>query len=304
MGSTSGGPQTARPTDDLRERPPMSSPQQKPILLTGASGNLGRVLARELAAQGYTLRLTDLTPFPDELPAGATFTKADLNDGVTILQLAEGCHSILHFGGASVDLPFEVVLGPNLRGLYHIYEAARREGARVLFASSNHSIGFHERPTGNEAKLDADCAFRPDSFYGLSKAYGELMGRLYWDKHGVENLNVRIGSSFPEPIDARMLSTWLSFQDLARLCAAFIEAPKVGHAVVWGASKNATTFWGADHRDRIGWEPQDSSDAFQDKVGNIFSGNPVVERYQGGGYTGNSYSRSQPSPRDAFDLDE
>ena len=176
--------------------------------------------------------------------------------------------------------------------------------ARVLFASSNHSIGFHERPQGNEARLDADCAFRPDSFYGLSKAYGELMGRMYWDKHGVENLNVRIGSSFPEPIDARMLSTWLSFQDLARLCVAFVEAPKVGHAVVWGASRNANTFWGEDHRDRIGWAPQDSADDFREKVGNIFSGNPVIERYQGGGYTAVGYSRAKPSPRDAFDLDD
>ncbi|MCG7362066.1 NAD(P)-dependent oxidoreductase [Roseomonas sp. ACRSG] len=280
------------------------SKKSKPVLLTGASGNLGRMLARELAAQGYALRLTDLTPFPDQVPEGATFTKADLNDGVTLLTLAEGCQAILHFGGASTDQPFEVVLGPNLRGLYHVYEAARREGARVLFASSNHAIGFHERPQGNEAKLDAGCEFRPDSFYGLSKAYGELMGRLYWDKHAVENLNVRIGSSFPEPVDARMLATWLSYGDLARLCAAFIEAPKVGHAVVWGASNNAATFWGGDHRDRIGWQPEDSADAFAGKVGNITSGNPVTERYQGGGYTAVGYSRDGFSPRDAFALED
>ncbi|RKK02726.1 NAD-dependent epimerase/dehydratase family protein [Pseudoroseomonas wenyumeiae] len=280
------------------------SKKSKPVLLTGASGNLGRMLARELAAQGYTLRLTDLTPFPDQVPEGASFTKADLNDGVTILQLAEGCQAILHFGGASTDQPFEVVLGPNLRGLYHIYEAARREGARVLFASSNHSIGFHERPQGNQAKLEADCEFRPDSFYGLSKAYGELMGRLYWDKHGVENLNVRIGSSFPEPVDARMLATWLSYADLARLCIAFVEAPKVGHAVVWGASNNAASYWGGDHRDRIGWQPQDSADAFAAKVGQITSGNPVTERYQGGGYTAVGYSRDGFSPRDAFTLED
>ncbi|MBO1074245.1 NAD-dependent epimerase/dehydratase family protein [Roseomonas marmotae] len=278
--------------------------QSKPVLLTGASGNLGRVLARELAAQGHVLRLTDITPFPDPLPEGASFTRADLNDGVTILQLAEGCQAILHFGGASTDLSFETVIGPNIRGLYHIYEAARREGARVLFASSNHSIGFHERPQGNAAKLEADCEFRPDSFYGLSKAYGELMGRLYWDKHGIENLNVRIGSSFPEPVDARMLSTWLSYADLARLCAAFLTAPKVGHAVVWGASKNTASFWGGDHRDRIGWEPQDSADAFRDKVGGITSGNPVTERYQGGGYCAAGYSRQGFSPRDAFTLED
>ena len=91
------------------------------------------------------LRLTDIQPFPDALPKSATFTKADLNDGMTILRLAEGCGAILHFGGVSTEHPFEEVLGPNIRGLYHIYEAARREKARVVFASSNHSIGFHER---------------------------------------------------------------------------------------------------------------------------------------------------------------
>ncbi|MFC0410667.1 NAD-dependent epimerase/dehydratase family protein [Roseomonas elaeocarpi] len=275
----------------------------KPVLLTGASGNLGRMLARELGAKGWTLRLTDLTPFPDPLPEGATFTRADLTDGVTMLRLAEGCGAILHFGGASTDLPFETVLGPNIQGLYHIYEAARREGARVLFASSNHSIGFHERPAGNAAKLDADCAFRPDSFYGLSKCYGELMGRLYWDKHGVENVNIRIGSSFTEPVDARMLSTWLSYGDLARLVERAVLAERTGHCVIWGASNNPATFWGADHRDRIGWQPEDSAESYRDKVGGIHA-DPVSERYQGGGYTASGYSRAQPSAPDAFALDD
>lgn len=276
---------------------------QKPVLLTGASGNLGRMLAAELSARGHSLVLTDIKPFPDPLPEGARFTTVDLGDGLAMMRIAEGCQAILHFGGVSVDRPFEEVLDPNIRGLYHVYEAARREGARVLFASSNHSIGFHERPSGNAAKLDADCAFRPDSFYGLSKAYGELMGRLYWDKHGVENLNVRIGSCFPEPVDARMLSTWLSFADLARLCADFIAAPKVGHAVIWGASDNPATYWGADHRDRIGWQPQDSAEAFREQVGGKVSDNPVTERYQGGAYCASDYSRAGPSPRETFALD-
>ena len=124
----------------------------KPILLTGASGNLGRMLTKALAAEGFDLRLTDVAPFPDPLPAGARFTRLDLNDGVGLLRLAEGCGTILHFGGVSVERPFEEVLGPNIRGLYHVYEAARREGARVVFASSNHSVGFHERTE----TIDAD----------------------------------------------------------------------------------------------------------------------------------------------------
>jgi uronate dehydrogenase len=275
----------------------------KPILLTGASGNLGRMLARELSAAGYALRLTDIAAFPDAIPAGARFRRADLNEALPILRQAEGCGTILHFGGIANEQPYETILGPNLRGLHHIYEAARREGARVVFASSNHAIGFHTRPQGNAERLDLDCAFRPDGFYGLSKAYGELMGRMYWDKHGVENVNVRIGSCFPQPVNARMLSTWLSYADLARLMIRCIEAARTGHAVIWGASKNPQSFWGEDHRDRLGWQPEDSAEAFRAEVGHLVSDDPVEERYQGGSYTADGYTRQGGfSPRDPFDL--
>jgi uronate dehydrogenase len=276
---------------------------EKPVLLTGASGNLGRVLARDLAALGWTLRLTDITPFPDPLPPRARFERADLNDGLALVRMAEGCGAILHFGGVSVEQPFEAVAGPNLRGLYHVYEAARREAARVVFASSNHAIGFHERPQGNEAKIDVDCDFRPDGYYGLSKAYGELMGRMYWDKHGVENVNLRIGSCVEQPVNARMLSTWLSFGDLTRLAAAAVTAPRTGHCVIWACSNNPAGFWGQDHRDRIGWQPRDNAEAWRAQLGHRTSGDPVEERYQGGPYCSIGYSRGKPSPRDPFALD-
>ena len=265
---------------------------EKPVLLTGASGALGRQLARALAAEGWTLRLTDISPFPDALPPKASFTRADLNDGVAILRLAEGCGAILHFGGISVERPFEEVLGPNIRGLYHVYEAARREGARVVFASSNHSIGFHERGE----TIGADCQFLPDSYYGLSKAYGELMGRLYWFKHGVESVFVRIGSCFPEPVDARMLATWLSYADLARLMQRCVLAEKVGLSVIWGASNNTRmTWWRDDARDALGWAPRDSADPFAGQLAGKVSDSPIAERYQGGGFTAMEYSRHSRS---------
>ncbi len=275
----------------------MPTTPDRAVLLTGASGNLGRSLAKSLSAQGWALKLTDLHPFPDLVPEGAAFTQLDLNDGVGLLRLAEGCGAILHFGGVSTDKPFEEVLGPNIRGPFHVYEAARRERARVVFASSNHSVGFHERA----AVLDSDCDFRPDSFYGLSKAYGELMGRLYWDKHGVENVNVRIGSSFPEPVDARMLATWLSYDDLARLMERCVLAEAVGHSVIWGTSRNARmTWWRHDQRTRLGWAPQDSADPFAGQLAGQISDSPVQERYQGGAYAINGYSREAPSPVDLF----
>ena len=269
----------------------MADPDPRPVLLTGAAGALGRELASRLAEAGWTLRLTDIAPFPDALPARASFTRADLQDGVAILRLAEGCRAIVHLGGVSVERPFEEVAGPNLHGLYHIYEAARREGARVIFASSNHAMGFHERAN----PVDASAPLLPDGFYGLSKAFGELMGRLYWFKHGVENVNVRIGSSFPEPVNARMLATWLSYADLTRMVVRAVDAKTVGSCVVWGASANAAmTWWRDDARALIGWAPQDSSDGFAAKVGGIVSGDPIEERYMGGGFCSLGYSREEP----------
>ncbi|MGH7188732.1 MAG: NAD-dependent epimerase/dehydratase family protein [Acetobacteraceae bacterium] len=269
---------------------------QKPVLLTGASGALGRMLAKGLGAAGWELRLTDIAPFPDPLPPGAEFTPVDLADGMAILRLAEGCGTLLHFGGVSVERPFSEVLGPNIQGLYHVYEAARRERARVIFASSNHTIGFHER---SEA-LDHDCPLRPDGYYGLSKAYGELMGRLYWDKHGVENVNLRIGGCRPLVTNARTLSIWLTYADLLHLVIRATLAPAVGTLVIWGASNNARGFWRRDGRAVIGWQPKDSADPFiSEQEGNV-SGDPVEERYQGGPYAAIGYSRREPSPKALF----
>jgi len=276
----------------------MSETQAKPVLLTGASGALGRVLTKALAAEGWTLRLTDIVPFPDTVPANAKFTRADLNDGVTILRLAEGCRAIVHLGGVSVERPFEEVLGPNIRGLYHIYEAARREKARVIFASSNHSIGFHER----SESIGADTQFMPDGFYGLSKAYGELMGRLYWFKHGVESVFLRIGSCFPEPFDARSLASWLSYPDLSRLVVRCVVTEQVGCSVVWGASANSRmTWWRDDARDRLDWQPTDSADPYAGQLAGKVSGDPVAEKYMGGGFCAIDYSRSAPAPQQLFD---
>lgn len=266
----------------------MTSAPAKPVLLTGASGNLGRALTKSLSAEGWTLRLTDITPFPDTIPASASFTRADLNDGVSILKLAEGCGAIIHLGGISTEQQFETVLGPNIRGLYHVYEAARREKARVIFASSNHSIGFHERTE----TIGADTDFLPDGYYGLSKAYGELMGRLYWHKHGVESVFVRIGSAFPEPVNARMLATWMSYADLSRLMIRCVLTEKVGVRVVWGASANSRmTWWKDDDRDALDWAPQDSADPFAGQLAGKVSDDPVEERYMGGAFCSMGYSR-------------
>jgi uronate dehydrogenase len=259
------------------------------ILLTGASGRLGSVLARDLAAVGFTLRLTDLKSYPGLLPQGAVFETADLADADSFARLAEGCRTILHFGGIPNDNPgFAPIAAANIAGLHTIYEAARRSSARVVFASSNHAVGFHER----RARLSSTDPTRPDGFYGLSKVFGEQIGRLYWDKHGIESVNIRIGSCCPQPTDARMLSTWLSPADLARLCAAAITAPHTGWAIIWGASANPASFWGEDDRALLGWQPADSADGWRAALAGKVTGDPIAERFQGGVFAARGYSRN------------
>lgn len=269
---------------------------QKPVLLTGASGLLGRLLAARLGALGWRLQLTDVKDFPDALPPGASFTRLDLEDRAGVCAVAKGCGLILHFGGISTEQSFETILGPNLRGTFHIYEAARRERARVVYASSVHVVGLYERTS----KLDHDCPLRPDGYYGLSKAYGEMLARMYWEKHEVETVLVRIGSTLPRPTNERFLATWLSHDDFITLIACCRAAAQVGCAIVWGASDNSRSFWQHDARDVIGWTPRDSSDAHLAGALGQVTDDPVAERFQGGGFVSVDYTRDGFPPRDMY----
>jgi len=167
----------------------------------------------------------------------------------------------------------------------------------VIFASSNHSIGFHER----SETIGADTQFQPDGFYGLSKAYGELLGRLYWFKHDVQSVFLRIGSCFPEPTNARMLATWLSYPDFCRLVIRCVLADHVACSVIWGASDNKRmTWWKDDARTTIGWQPIDSADPFAGQLAGKISDSLIEERYMGGEFCARDYSRPAPAPQKLF----
>ena len=128
----------------------MDPGRSRKIVLTGASGTLGRVLAAGLAARYAPLVLTDIAAFPDPLPHGARFIPADLTDAAVMAELCEGASAIVHFGGINGEKPFETILSGNIVGTHTIFEAARRNGARVVYASSNHVVGFYPR----DARLD------------------------------------------------------------------------------------------------------------------------------------------------------
>ena len=115
-------------------------------------------------------------------------------------------------------------------------------------------------------KVTADRPARPDGLYGVSKAFGEDLSRFYFDRYGIETACVRIGSSFPEPHNRRMMSTWLSFDDLTQLLERALYTPNVGHTVVYGMSDNKDIWWDNRYAAHLGYVPQDSSEVFREKI--------------------------------------
>lgn len=257
----------------------MTFDKTRKIVLTGASGNLGRFLAGELVGRYENVVLTDIVDYPGSMPSGATFIRADVADAEAVDAICEGAAAILHFGGISTEKSFEAILPANIVGVVNIFEAARKNGARVVFASSNHTIGFYER----SQMLDTDMPTRPDSFYGISKIFGENVGSLYFDKHGVESVHIRIGSALPEPRDERHLSTWLSLPDFFAMIVRAIEVERTDFAILWGASANTRTWWGRDDSERLGITRADNSEVFADRVSGPTT-DPVTEKFQGGVY--------------------
>lgn len=233
------------------------------LLLTGAAGGLGKVLRESLRPYAKVLRISDIA---DMAPASGEHEEVrvcDLSDKAAVHQLVDGVDAILHFGGVSVERPFEEILGANICGVFHIYEAARQHGVkRVIFASSNHVIGFYKQ----DETIDANCARRPDSYYGLSKSYGEDMASFYFDRYGIETVSIRIGSSFPVPQNRRMMSTWLSYRDLTQLIERSLYTPNVGHTVVYGMSDNKEVWWDNRLAAHLGYQAQDTSEVFRDQV--------------------------------------
>ncbi|WP_030379014.1 MULTISPECIES: NAD-dependent epimerase/dehydratase family protein [unclassified Streptomyces] len=234
-------------------------PAPRTVLLTGAAGGLGTLMRELLPSYGYELRLFDVRPVEGEPDA----IVGDLADRGAVREAVRGVDAVLHLAGISVESTFEKILAANIEGTYHLYEAVREEGVeRVVFASSNHAVGYTPVPGSGDPLIPVDTPRRPDTFYGLSKSFGEDLAQLYWDKHGVETVSVRIGSCFPEPVDVRMLSLWMSPEDGARLFHAALTAPDVGHTVVYGSSANTRLWWDLTGARALGYAPQDDSERF------------------------------------------
>ncbi|GAC1549537.1 MAG: NAD-dependent glucose-6-phosphate dehydrogenase Azf [Candidatus Velthaea sp.] len=250
------------------------------IAVTGAAGLIGRHLCESLRREhdvvGIDLHDADII--------------ADVRDADALERAFAGCFGVVHLAGAStVDSTWDDVYQINIGGTRNAYEAALRAGVeQVVFASSNHAVGMFETQHSPRIYEPAagiivgtDAPLRPDSYYGVSKAFGEALGRYYSENFGLRVACVRIGlvrthdtPAAPHPdsiewlphlnaadIAKRYAATWMSQRDLADLTRA-IFAHRVPYAIVYGVSDNPTRFWDLEPgRAIFGFWPQDGARA-------------------------------------------
>ena len=234
----------------------------KRLLITGAAGGLGQALRPRLAHLAENIRVSDMVEIDAPGPKEEV-VQCDLADARAVRDLVAGCDGIVHFGGRSIEDTWEVIRASNIDGMVNLYEAARKTSKpRIVYASSNHAIGYYPQTE----RLDADAPTRPDGFYGVSKVFGEALASMYHDKFGIETACVRIGSCLEEPRDHRMLATWMSFGDFARLIERVFAVKVLGCPIIYGASANDAGWWDNRKVADLGWEPLDNSEVFRAKL--------------------------------------
>jgi len=253
------------------------------ILITGASGGIGRRLRRLLRGRFPAIRLSDIAR-PADLAADEEFMQADLADFGAVEKAVAGVEGIVHLGGMAVENDWETILASNIIGTRNVFEAARRHGVkRIVFATSNHTVGFYPRAR----RIGTQVLVRPDSRYGVSKAFGEALAAFYADKFGLRVLCIRIGNVDDRPVDKRRLSIWLHPEDLTQLVCIGLEHPELHYEVVYGASDNERGWWDNETAFRLGYRPKWRSEEFAEAAlaaQQKLPADPLGDQFQGGSF--------------------
>ncbi|MEF3130680.1 NAD(P)-dependent oxidoreductase [Rhizobium sp. 268] len=250
----------------------------KRIAMTGAAGRVGTLLRPLLRAHFGHVSLIDLQE-PTGLGDNETFVRADLTKLDETKAALKDINGVVHLAGIASGTDMNAILHANVLGTYNLYEAARiNKVERVVYASSNHATGFYPR---GEIISPLD-PMRPDSPYGLSKCWGELVAGLYYDTSGIRSLSIRIGNAGTYPNSERSIAIWISARDLAQLVRIGLTHPLIAATVVYGVSDTDEKWWDNDLARRLGYQPEDRPrDHARIEQG---AEGPVALAFQGGGF--------------------
>jgi uronate dehydrogenase len=250
---------------DLGAHPDARPGDGRRVLVTGAAGTIGRVTCPGLNARGWNVRGLDRLPLDGVrgLSGPDCAMVADVLDPAALETAMSGTDAVVHLAGVATEATFAEILATNIDGTYRVLDAARRAGVRrFVYASSNHAVGY----TPRTELAGVDLPIRPDTYYGVSKAYGEAIGRLYVDRYGMELVALRIGSWVPEPTTPRHLATWLSPADGVRLIHAALTAPDVDFAIAYGISANTRGWWDLSTARALGYRPTDDAERYAARI--------------------------------------
>lgn len=234
----------------------------KKLVLTGAAGRLGSYLREPLSKLADELVSTDIVKDIGKLYPGETYQAADLSKLDDMLAVTKGADMVVHFGAIGDEAPFDEILSANIVGAYNVWEAAyQNKIRRVVYASSIHAVGMHDRTAG----IGLDAPHKPDTYYGLAKCFAEDLASLYWDKRGIESVCMRIFSC-AQVNNARALGTWLSYDDLIHLVEQSITTPVTKFTVVWGISNNDRCPVDNSQANYLGYRPKDNAEQFAEEI--------------------------------------
>jgi uronate dehydrogenase len=250
------------------------------VVLTGAAGKAAALLRPLLAQRGYRLRLVDRVAIADAAQNEET-VQADLEDLGGMCAALRGARAVVHLGGVSQEADFEAIARANLRGTYHLLEAARLERVeRVVIASTGHVNGCYRR----DVRLDAASPVRPDTLYAASKVFAEVAAREYARAFGLRVLCIRIGHVVERPEEQPDASIWISPRDLAQLVDIGLTRDGLRYEIVYGISNNSDAWWENGAARALGYAPADGADAYSPAADTAARPRRVADVLQGGGF--------------------
>jgi NAD+ dependent glucose-6-phosphate dehydrogenase len=241
------------------------------VAITGANGEIGRILAPFLAAE-HDVRLGIWELNPEREPARFTDSRLDvrrldIRDADETRLFVEGADAVIHLAGQrETSAGWHQLTGPNIEGTFNVFDACRQcSVSKIVFASSNHVTGGYD--LRDQRGLNGSEPVRPDSLYGVTKAFGEALGRFMSDTYGMSVICLRIGWVLPEPLGSEALGPeavrmWLSPRDLCDLVSSSLRA-EVPYGIYYGTSRNTQRLWDLEPAIKdLGYTPVDDSEAF------------------------------------------
>jgi nucleoside-diphosphate-sugar epimerase len=227
------------------------------LIITGGAGRIGTAL-RPLLRSDYRIRLLDVREPAVALETGEEFQLLDVEDLSKVEAAFDGGDAVLHLAGnPSTAGTWSSVLKNNIDATNSVFEAARRRGiGKVIFASTNHVMGFYNLEQA--WPIDTTAPIRPDSLYGVSKAFGEALARFYSDAFGMSMICLRIGWFTDRgPTIANLNPLWISDRDMAQIVRLCLQTNRK-FGIYNATSNNPQRHWDlTSAREELGYAPVD-----------------------------------------------